>query len=242
MTIDTRATLLERLRDAADPMAWDEFYRTYWPLIHSFAGSWGCSEATAEDIVQDVLLKVFEQKDIFRYDPERGRFRDWLGALVRSKVAEHRRRPAGRAKPLGRESFSPGSSGGAPEPEAPDSSPDEAWERTFESQLLLALLDVVRREVNPRDYLAFELLDLRGLSGSDAARITGTTRNAAFKARRRVFRRLKALAGSYEEDGLLRERVKEALSLRPAPSLERAMSTRMEKTFRTRWEALDRGR
>jgi RNA polymerase sigma-70 factor (ECF subfamily) len=228
-------------------MAWDDFYRIYWPLIHSCARGRGCSDATAEDIVQDVIMRVFEQKDIFRYDPERGRFRDWLGALVRSKVAEHRRRPSARAKPLGGESspsgsFSGDGSGSIPEPEATDPSPDEAWERAFESQLLLALLDVVRREVNPRDYLAFELLELRGLSGSDAARITGTTRNAAFKARRRVLRKLEALAGGYEAAGVLQERVKEALRLRPAPSLERAMSTRMEKTFRTRWEAHARDR
>ena len=157
-------------------------------------------------------------------------------------MAEHRRRPAGRARPAGGQPSSGEPSGGVAEPEAPDPSPDDAWERAFESQLLLALLDVVRREVNPRDYLAFELLELRELSGSDAARITGTTRTAAFKARRRVFRKLKALAGTYEDDGRLRERVKEALRLRPAPSLERAMSTRMEKTFRTRWEALDRDR
>lgn len=37
MSSQTQASLLERLRDAADPMAWDEFFARYWRLIHRFA-------------------------------------------------------------------------------------------------------------------------------------------------------------------------------------------------------------
>jgi hypothetical protein len=102
--------------------------------------------------------------------------------------------------------------------------------------LLAALLDVVRREVNPRDYLAFELLAVEGLSGAHVAWITGLTRNAAYKARRRVMRRLKALAGTYTDDGRLSRDVREALRLRPPVVTERSLTARVQQTMRSRWE------
>ncbi len=67
----TRATLLARLQDASDALAWDEFFQRYWRLIYAYARRCNCSEHTAEEVVQDVMLKVFEQKDLFHYDPAR---------------------------------------------------------------------------------------------------------------------------------------------------------------------------
>ena len=69
-----------------------------------------------------------------------------------------------------------------------------AWETAFENSLLLAILDAVRRETNPRTYLAFELVGLEGLSGGEAARLTGLSRNAVYKAHKRVLERLVELA------------------------------------------------
>jgi RNA polymerase sigma factor (sigma-70 family) len=92
MNDQTWPTLLERLHNGTDPLVWDEFFDRYWRLIYAAARARGCSEHTAEEIVQDVMLAVFEKRDVFRYDPAQGRFRDWLCALVRNKVAEFRRR------------------------------------------------------------------------------------------------------------------------------------------------------
>ena len=83
MSSTTRPTLLKRLGDGADPLAWDEFFDRYWRLIYAFARRRGCSDHTAEEVVQEVMLAVFQQQDVFSYDPARGRFRDWLGAVVR---------------------------------------------------------------------------------------------------------------------------------------------------------------
>ena len=72
MNSNTRVTLLERLRDGSDALAWDEFFDRYWRLIFASAKRRGCSEHTAEEIVQDVMLAVFENKHVFRYDPAQG--------------------------------------------------------------------------------------------------------------------------------------------------------------------------
>jgi RNA polymerase sigma-70 factor (ECF subfamily) len=229
MSSQTHATLLDRLRDGADPLAWDEFFHRYWRLIYAFARHRGCSDPTAEEIVQDVMLRVFEQKDVFHYDSQRGRFRDWLGTLVRNKVAERRRRPSERVR----------AEGGDSEPrlaqaEADGPPPDAAWETAFEQALLLTLLDVVRREMNPRDYLAFELLAIHELPGAAVAKITGLSRNAAYKARRRALQRLGELGQPYRDRGQLGDRIKQAVGSLPSPAVERMLTTHIEKTMRSR--------
>jgi RNA polymerase sigma factor (sigma-70 family) len=229
MVSDTRVTLLERLRDGENALAWDEFFACYWPTIYGFARHRGCSEHTAEEIVQEVMLKVFQQRDVYQYDPTRGRFRDWLGAVVRNNVAEHRRRPANRIQGRG------GNSHGAPLEVADDEQDAaSAWEDAFENSLLLALLDAVRREVNPRTYLAFELVGLEGLSGRDAARLTGLSRNAVYKAHKRVLERLVELGLPYRREGQLIGQIKQALQQRANPVVQRSLTARIQKTMRSR--------
>jgi RNA polymerase sigma factor (sigma-70 family) len=229
MVSDTRTTLLERLRDGANALAWDEFFSCYWPTIYGFARHRGCSEHTAEEIVQEVMLKVFQQRDVYQYDPTRGRFRDWLGAVVRNNVAEHRRRPANRIQGRGGDSH-------VGRLDAADDHDDAAaaWEVAFENSLLLALLDAVRRETNPRTYLAFELVGLEGLSGRDVARLTGLSRNAVYKAHKRVLERLVELGAPYRQDGQLIGQIKEALQQRASPAVQRSLTARIQKTMRSR--------
>lgn len=226
MATTTRATLLERLRDGVDALAWDEFFARYWPTIYGFARYRGCSQQTAEEIVQDVMLKVFQQRDVYRYDSKRGRFRDWLGAVVRNKVAEHRRRPSNRQPLVAAEAGDNIAEGGP--------GPDTAWEAAFESRLLVVILDAVRRETNARTYLAFELVSLEGMSGNDAARITGLSRNAVYKACKRITERLIELGAPYRENGRLAQQIKQALEQRPPAAVERSLTASVQKKMCSR--------
>ena len=231
MNEKTRATLLNRLRDGADALAWDEFFDRYWPLIYSFARYRGCSDHTAEEVVQDVMLKVFQQRDVFQYDPTRGRFRDWLGTVVRNQVAEFRRRPSDRVRGQGGNGDTT-----PPEPGKQHNDPQSAWEAAFERSLLVILLDVVRREMNPRTYLAFELFVLEDLPVAEVAQSTGVTRSAVYKTRRRVFKRLRELAGTYNDDGQLCESIRQALESLPDPKVERSLTARVAQSMQSRQE------
>jgi RNA polymerase sigma factor (sigma-70 family) len=228
MTDKTHSTLLGRLRDGADVLAWDEFFGRYWPMIHALARYHGCSEHTAEEVVQDVVLKVFENRDVFRYDPQRGRFRDWLATVIRNQVTERRRRPSERIRAQGDVS-----SDAPPEPPGIEAEPDRQWEAIFEQSLLAAMLDVVRRQVKPETYMAFELLTLREMRWPAVCRTTGLSRSAAYRAKRRGLDRLRQLAGTYQRDGQLQHSLKEALDRRPDSAAERSLTTRVEETMRS---------
>ena len=232
----TRVTLLDRLRDGTDLVAWEEFFGRYWSLIFAFARHRGCSQHTAEEVVQDVMLKVFEQKDLFRYDPARGRFRSWLGALVANRVADFRRMPSERVRASGGDSQGGLLENVATASSCKTSAPEADWEAAFEQSLLLVLLDVVRHEMSPRAYLAFELATLHGMSGDKVAQHTGLTRNGVYRARKRALARLRELGAAYRRDGSFGEQLKQALQLRPDAAVERSLCTRIEKTMRSAQE------
>jgi RNA polymerase sigma-70 factor (ECF subfamily) len=226
----TKPTLLERIRDGSAVLAWEEFFQRYGRAIYALARSRGCSEHTAEEVVQEVMLAIFEQHEAFEYDPSRGRFRDWLAAVVRNVVATRRRRPSERVRGEG------GDREMGIEPEAADASPDAGLEVAFERAMLAVLLAVVRQEVAPETYQAFELSVLHELPAREAAEITGLSRNAVYLARRRVLGRLRDLGAPYREDGQLGERVKEAWASLPDDLAHAAISARIERTMRSRVE------
>jgi RNA polymerase sigma factor (sigma-70 family) len=216
----TRTSLLERLEEGSDPMAWDDFFHRYWPFVFSIARQRGCTQHTAEEIVQEVMLAIFEKKAVFRHDPSLGRFRDWLGGVVRNKVAERRRAPVERRRALGNNGDC------LPEPEASGDTPDAVWEAAFEQAMLAFLLDKVRAEVHPRTYQAFEAFALGGCSGAEAARLTGLTRNAVYQARKNILRRLRELGAAFEEQGPPDEMIRAAVRSRPSAAVERSLVTR----------------
>src|ERR1700761_4833643 len=57
-SIQTRTTLLEKLKDWRDNPSWQEFFDTYWKLIYGFAIRSGLNAVEAQDVVQETMLSV----------------------------------------------------------------------------------------------------------------------------------------------------------------------------------------
>jgi len=227
MNSETQVTLLDRLRDGTDALVWDEFFQRYWRLIFHFARQRGCAEHSAEEIVQEVMLTVFEPREVFCYDPSRGRFRDWLLTLVRNQVAEYRRRPSQRVRGQGGDTQVELSLAASD-----DELPDEVLEAAFEEAVLLMLLDRVRQEVNPRTYQAFELFTLHELPAAEVARMTSLTRNAVYQARKNIVRRLEELGAVFRDEDQASQRLRDAMRLAPSEAVERSVTTRTQLTRR----------
>jgi len=90
----TSETLLNRVRSPVDREAWNEFVDRYGPRIYGWCRRWGLQEADAEDVTQDVLLRLATKMRSFAYDPSRS-FRGWLRTLTHhawSDFLQNRRR------------------------------------------------------------------------------------------------------------------------------------------------------
>jgi RNA polymerase sigma factor (sigma-70 family) len=202
-------------------VAWGDFFERYWRFVYAIARKRGRTEHTAEEIVQEVMLAIFERTAVFKHDPSRGRFRDWLGGLVRNKVVARRRAPSERCRARG------GAGHDLPEPEACADAPDAQWDAAFEQAMLAFLLDAVRREVHPRTYQAFEALAFGACTGAEAARLTGMTRNAVYQARKNVLARLRELGAQYGRQGPPDDMIRAALRAGPSAAVERSLVTRL---------------
>src|SRR5437660_6727539 len=84
----TSVTLLARLQQApADQAAWGEFVRRYGPQVYGWCRRWRLQEADAQDVTQQVLLRLADKMRTFAYDPARS-FRAWLKTLARHALVE----------------------------------------------------------------------------------------------------------------------------------------------------------
>jgi RNA polymerase sigma-70 factor (ECF subfamily) len=85
----TSLSLLDRLSRLADQeQAWREFIQRYGGLILGWCRTRGLQPADAEDVSQELLVKLFVEIRKGRYDPARGKFRAWLKTLAMHTLSD----------------------------------------------------------------------------------------------------------------------------------------------------------
>lgn len=78
--------------DAAQKLAWAEFYRRYREAVVGFIRRQLPDPVRAEDLAQEFFLHLMKNATLQRADPRRGRFRSFLrGALIRFLARDHER-------------------------------------------------------------------------------------------------------------------------------------------------------
>src|SRR5437773_1054699 len=91
-SLETRPSLLNRLKSSDDPQSWEEFYRTYGGLIRFFAEKAGLTADEAEDVVQETAIGVARRLPEFTYDPKVCRFKTWLLNLTCWRIQDQLRK------------------------------------------------------------------------------------------------------------------------------------------------------
>jgi len=182
----TRITLLGRLRrDPDDQHAWAEFVEHYGPRLHAWCLRWGLQEADAQDVTQNVLLRLARKMRDFTYDPN-GSFRAWLKTLAQHACSDYvaSRQRAGQA------------SGEAVDHllASVEARQDllARLDEEFDRELLEQAIARVRLRVAPQTWEAFRLTALEGLPGAEAARRVPMQVAQVFVAKRRVQKMLQA--------------------------------------------------
>jgi len=89
---NTRLTLLQRAKNPDDQQAWDEFVRYYSDFIKVVLSQMGLNQKDADDLIQEILIKIWKALPKMDYDQSRARFRTWMSHLIRNKVIDHFRK------------------------------------------------------------------------------------------------------------------------------------------------------
>src|SRR4051794_40657736 len=79
---ETSATLLQRLNDRSDSVAWQRLVDLYTPLINSWLLRQGVSAEDAEDLTQEVLGIIVREVSRFQHNGRSGAFRTWLRTIT----------------------------------------------------------------------------------------------------------------------------------------------------------------
>ena len=158
----------------------------YAPLMQTYCRRRGLQTADSADVLQAVFQKLTVVFENWQYDPERGRFRDWLGTVTRHEVLRFLKRQV-RNEHLG--------GGGTPGEMLDDQAAhgvDPIWAEEFALRLLRVALERIRPVFEPATWRVFELTWREGRASVEVALEMGMSVANVFHAKSRVLKRLQA--------------------------------------------------
>jgi RNA polymerase sigma-70 factor (ECF subfamily) len=189
---ETRLSLLVRLTRSgpSDERAWREFVDYYAPVIYRWCVRRGLQDTDAQDVTQQVLLKLATKLPAFTYDPTKS-FRSWLRTLTyhawadflseRDEVASgHPTAWAALTTAEAREDLL------------------RRIEDEFDLELLEQAMARVRGRVEPATWEAFRLTALEGMPAAEVARRLGKQVATVYVLRSNVQKLLQAAVAELE--------------------------------------------
>lgn len=190
----TRASLLLRLRDPRNEEAWEQFVAIYTPLIYWFCCRRGLQEADAADVCQEVMRTAARSMANFEYDPQRGKFRNWLLTVVRSKMnnllASRQRQP----EPSGQSTIQELVEQSAPPVDQSD------WDVEYHRSVFQWAADRIRPSFQEATWQAFWRTCVEEQDGQAVAQSLGMSVGAVYVAKSRVLARLREEIQSVDGD------------------------------------------
>jgi RNA polymerase sigma-70 factor (ECF subfamily) len=195
MNTSTNTALLVGLRDPANESVWTAFCERYRSLLVAFGQRLGLQWQDAEDAAQDALCGFVSAYRQNRYDRDKGGLRTWLFRIAAHKIRDVQRRRC-KERPPGDD----GSTG------LIDQIPDDQtlsgiWDIEWQQSVLREAIQRVKTEVEPTTLQAFTLAVLKEWPVEQVARKLGMSRDAVYKAKRRVLARLREVRSELERDG-----------------------------------------
>lgn len=193
----TSLSLIERARTSDDEAAWRELAALYAPLLRRWLLHQQVAASDADDLVQEVLLFVWETLPEFDHNGRKGAFRCWLRTALANRMRKlwtHRdRKPAGYA--AGNSQMQEMIA----QLEDPRSSLSQLWNREHDEHVLSRLMDQLRQEFGDQTWEVFRRTAIEGQKPQQVAAEMKLTPNAVWVAKSKVLRRLRSLANGLIE-------------------------------------------
>jgi RNA polymerase sigma-70 factor (ECF subfamily) len=175
----------------ADWQRLDDLYR---PLLRAWTARAGVPASDAEDLVQDVLVVVFNE--IAEFERRRkGAFRAWLRMILANQVKDYFRGQKYRPTAPGGSDFQ----GVLDELQSPESALSKLWDREHDRHVAASLMQRVQGDFDPTTWQAFQRHALEGEPAVQVAKALNLSLNSVLLAKSRVLKRMRQeLAGLVE--------------------------------------------
>ena len=167
-SIQTRPSLLNRLKTGDHAESWQEFYRVYGRLVHDFALQAGLTDTEADEVVQETAIAMARNLPEFRYDPKVCRFKTWVLNQTSWRIKDQFRKrqrtegyagappaEAGRRPALPDDTARTATVERVPDPAAVNL--DELFEVEWRKNLLAAALERVKPKFSLKQFQIFDL-------------------------------------------------------------------------------------
>jgi RNA polymerase sigma-70 factor (ECF subfamily) len=177
--LTTSPSLLERLRQPGERLAWDRFVELYTPLLLSWARRAGLQEQDAADLVQDVFVTLVQTLPTFAYDRHNS-FRAWLRTVTLNKWRDRCKKLASSAM-----------AGGDLQDIASPNELEAFWDAEYRQHVTRQALQILQADFQPTTWKAFWEHVVSGRTAPEVARELGLTPGAVYAAKLRILDRLR---------------------------------------------------
>ncbi len=184
---DTRHSLIVRLKDSRNDLAWTEFVCAYEPFLTRLVRKQGTPERHVADVTQQLLIAIAKSVDGWKSDGRSASFRRWLGCVARNVVIKFMVRERKHVTGEGGSDFLKALA------ETVDPSIDAELQRQYEQELILWAAERVRSEFRESSWRAFWETEIVGRLIADVAKELGVSSGSVYMSRSRIFARIRAV-------------------------------------------------
>ena len=180
----TRSSVLKAVADTENEAAWQRLFDLYAGFVFSIARSKGLNEENADNVVQDVFIRLAQFLPTFEYDRTKGRFRSYLINLVYNLIIDKWRihqHDDERMK--------------AYKDEVVNMTPADKdfAEREWQAAALEEALRRIKPEVRPEHYAAFYASAVEGQDTETVMRLYNLSRDNLYQIRKRLTAKLQTV-------------------------------------------------
>ena len=183
---ETRHSLIIRLKDQRNDLAWTEFVCAYEPFLTRLVRKQGTPDRHVADVSQQLLIAIAKSVDGWKPDGNVASFRRWLGQVARNVVIKFMIRERKQVTGQGGSDFLTLTE------EMPDASIDAEQAKRYEQELILWAADQVRTEFRETSWRAFWETQVEGRSVAEVAKELGVTPGSIYMSRSRIFARIRS--------------------------------------------------
>ena len=191
MAWTTRKSLIGRVLDG-DEESWTTFYINYSRLIYAIGERSGLSADDCDDLVQETMRTIFNNRERFRYDSTAGKFRTYLTGIVKHKVCDHYRKHDDRVVDAGDDAV--------PETVDPLNRLEEACSLEWKNHILNLAIMELRGKVAPETFDAFQMYVLQEHTPREVAGALAISESAVYVYKNRCLKHLRSIVENYRKN------------------------------------------